>query len=145
MLLAERHPEAGFAPLPGTADRAEWLELMIYLANSLLPAMRNWFYAEIDGDPAGAQAVKASARTQIEAGMERLDKSLDDGRPYLIGNKLTAADFLALMLMRWTRNMPRPATSWTNLARYIQRVRALPTFIELNAREGLTDWLNPAA
>lgn len=118
---------------------------MIYLANSLLPAMRSWFYAEFDGNPTGAGAVKAFALTQIEAAMERLDRLLRDGRPYLIGNHLSTADFLALMLMRWTRNMPRPATSWKHVARYIQKLRALPTFIELNAREGLTDWLNRSA
>jgi glutathione S-transferase len=28
---------------------------------------------------------------------------------------------------------------------YISRLRALPSFIELNAREGLSDWSNPAS
>jgi glutathione S-transferase len=28
---------------------------------------------------------------------------------------------------------------------YIQRLRALPSFIELNAREGLSNWSNPAS
>jgi glutathione S-transferase len=118
---------------------------MVYLANTLLPAMRDWFYAGIDGDPLGAEAVKALARSRIEAALARLDAKLADGRAYLIGGKLSTADFLAVMLMRWTRNMARPATAWPHLARYISRVRALPSFIEVNAREGLTDWLNPAA
>ena len=30
------------------------------------------------------------------------------------------------------------------LAADITRMRALPSFIEVNAREGLTDWSNPA-
>jgi glutathione S-transferase len=46
------------------------------------------------------------------------------------------------MLMRWTRNMPRPAMGWPHLARYIRGLRALPSFIELNAREKLTEWRN---
>ncbi|WP_323122657.1 glutathione S-transferase family protein [Burkholderia alba] len=145
MLLAERHPEAGLAPSPGSPARAEWLELMIYLANGLLPAMRNWFYAGIDGDPTGADAVKALARAQIEAVMERLDRRLGDGRAYLLGERPSTADFLALMLMRWSRSMPRPATTWPHLLPYIERLRARPAFIELNAREGLTEWLNPPA
>ncbi|MGV2292970.1 glutathione S-transferase family protein [Trinickia sp. YCB016] len=145
MLLAERHPEAGLAPQPGTPERSEWFELMIYFANGLLPAMRNWFYADEDGAPANAAAVKEFSREQIEADMERLDQRLSDGRTYLIGNRLSTADFLAVMLLRWTRNMPRPATTWPNLARYIQTLRATPAFLELNAREGLTEWLNPAA
>jgi glutathione S-transferase len=38
--------------------------------------------------------------------------------------------------------MPRPAIQWQNLAPYIRRMRAMPSFIELNRREGLTDWSN---
>ncbi len=142
MLLAERHPEAALAPAPGSADRAAWLELMIYLANTLLPAMRDWFYADVDGDPAGAEAVRALARRRIEEACDRLNADLADGRDYLVGGKLSTADFLAVVLMRWTRNMPRPALGWPHLARYIRGLRALPSFIELNAREGLTEWRN---
>ncbi|MFP3566821.1 glutathione S-transferase family protein [Paraburkholderia sp. SIMBA_030] len=142
MLLAERHPEAALAPEPGSADRAAWLELMIYLANTLLPAMRDWFYADVDGDPLGAEAVRALARRRIEQAWDRLDAHLASGHEYLVGGKLSTADFLAVMLMRWTRNMPRPATGWPHLARYIHRLRALPSFVEVNARERLTDWRN---
>ena len=142
MLLAERHPEAALAPAPGSADRAAWLERMIYLANTLLPAMRDWFYADVDGEPAGAEAVQALARRRIEDACDQLNADLADGRDYLVGGKLSAVDFLAVVVMRWTRNMPRPALGWPHLARYIRGLRALPSFIELNAREGLTEWRN---
>lgn len=140
MLLAERHPEAGLAPVPGSAARADWLELMIYLANTVLPAMRDWFYAGTDGDPAGAGAVQALARRRIEGAWDKLDGLLADGRSHLVGGRLSTADFLAVMLTRWSRNMPRPATLWPNLARYIGRLTALPSFVEVNAREGLSGW-----
>lgn len=143
MLLAERHPDKDLAPAPGSSDRAEWMELMIYLANALLPAMRDWFYADEDGEPAGADAVRALARRRIEEGWDRLDNHLADGRAYLVGGKLSTVDFLAVMLMRWSRHMPRVATSWQHLAPYIKRMRALPSFVEVNSREGLVDWLNP--
>jgi glutathione S-transferase len=142
MLLAERHPEAALAPAPGSAERAAWLESMIYLANTILPAMRDWFYADSDGDPAGAEAVRALARRRIEQACDQLDARLADGRAYLVGGTLSTADLLAVMLMRWTRNMPRPAMGWPHLARYIRGLRALPSFIELNAREKLTEWRN---
>ncbi|WCM24727.1 glutathione S-transferase family protein [Paraburkholderia bryophila] len=143
MLLAERHPDAGFAPAPGSVERAEWFETMIFLANTVLPAMRDWFYADVDGEAAGAEAVRALAAQRLAQAWDRLDAQLAGKPGYLIGDKLGTVDFLALMLMRWTRNQPRPATGWPHLAGYIQRLRALPSFIELNAREGLTEWLNP--
>lgn len=145
MLLAERHPETGLAPPPGSAERAAWLEMMIYLANTILPAMRDWFYADVDGDAAGAQAVRALARRRLEEAWDRLDAQLGATHDYLIGGKLSTVDFLAVMLMRWTRNMPRPALGWPNLARYIRNLRARPSFIELNVREGLTEWRNESA
>lgn len=142
MLLAERHPEKGLAPSPGAPSRARWLETMIYLANTVLPAMRDWFYAGKDGDPSGADAVKSLARRRIESAWDRLDALLADGRAHLVGEELSTADLLAVMLMRWSRNMQRPATTWKHIAPYVQRMRALPSFIELNRREGLTDWQN---
>ena len=140
MLLAERHSEAKLAP--GDAGRGKWLETMIYLANSLSPAMRDWFYADKDGEPADAAAVRGLARKRIESVWDRLDLTLSDGRTFLLGEDLTTVDFLGTMLMRWSRNMPRPATTWPHLAPYITRMRARPGFIEVSRREGLTDWLN---
>jgi glutathione S-transferase len=145
MLLAERHPEAALAPAPGTPHRAAWMEWMVYLANTVLPAMRDWFYAATDGDPAHAEGVTALARRRIEGAWDKLDAHLADGRSFLIGDRLSTVDFLATMLTRWSRNMPRPATEWPHLARYITAMRARPSFIALNAREGLTDWQNPTA
>ena len=142
MLLAERHPEAALAPPVRAPDRARWLEQMVYLANTLLPAMRDWFYADTDGDPSGAEAVRALARRRIEAAWDRLSGRLADGRAWLVGERLSTVDLLAVMLMRWSRNMPRPATTWPELALYVERLRTLPSFVELNKREGLTDWQN---
>lgn len=143
MLLAERHPEAKLAPAVGAPERAAWMTNMIYLANTLLPAFRDWFYAAKDGEAENADAVKALARTRIEGVWDRLDAQLGDGRKHLVGERLTTVDLLATMLMRWSRNMPRPATSWPNLNRYIVRMRAIPSFIEICDREGLTEWRNP--
>ncbi|HEX3635449.1 MAG TPA: glutathione binding-like protein [Paraburkholderia sp.] len=100
--------------------------------------MRDWPYADVDGDPAGAEAVRALARHRIEEACDRLDTNLADDRDCLVGGTLSTVDFLAVVLMRWTRNMPRPALGWPHLARYIRGLRALPSFIELNTREGLT-------
>ncbi|KAK9458028.1 glutathione S-transferase family protein [Dipodascopsis uninucleata] len=140
ILLAERHPEAELMPPPGSMERANWLEMMVYLANTLLPAMRDWFYAEKDGDPAGADAVRHLARRRIEAAWDHLDERVVVNRSYLVGDQLSTADFLAMMMMRWSRHMPRPATTWPNLNAYIQRLANMSSFIEVNRRESLEGW-----
>ncbi|MDB5454518.1 MAG: Glutathione S-transferase domain [Caulobacter sp.] len=139
MLLAERHAAAGFDVPPGHPDRAAYLRAMLYLANTLMPAFRAWFYPDEPAGAANADAVRAAARARIEAVFDRLDQDL--AGPYLLGERVTAADFLATMLIRWSRNMPRPAAEWPRLAAYLGRMRARPALIEVHAREGLTDWI----
>ena len=140
MLLAERHPGAQLAPPPGDPRRGKWLETMVFLANTVSPAMRDWFYADKDGDPAGAASVRDLARRRIEAAWARLDFDLGDGRRYLMGEEPGAVDFLAAMLMRWSRNMVKPASEWPALRPYVARMAALPSYAELCQREGLTPW-----
>jgi len=41
---------------------------------------------------------------------------------------------------RWARKMPRPIETWPALAAYARRMKSLPSFNEVYAREGLTDW-----
>jgi len=142
LLLAERHPEAGLAPPPGDPLRPVYLQDMAALAYGLLPTFRAWFYPEEPGGPEAAPAVQAVSRTRIEAIWDRLDAQLADGRPYLLGDRLSALDFLTTMLMRWSRNMPRPATTWPNIGRYLAAMRAMPSLREVHAREGLTDWID---
>ena len=140
-LMAERHPEAGFAPAVGSAERAAYLSWSFWLANGLQPAFRAWFYPHEPAGDQGVDAVQASARARIEAGLARLDTHLAD-RDFIVGDSFTTVDLLATILCRWSRNMPKPATSWPNLKRYVDRIRQRPALREVHAREGLTDWID---
>jgi glutathione S-transferase len=140
LLLAERHPEAGLAPAEGTRARALYLQWMLHLANTLQPAFRAWFYPHEPAGEAHVAAVQERARARIEGGWDRLDAQLAAHGPWLTGARLSAADFHAAMLARWSRNMPRPATQWPAIAELVARLRARPSFRVLNEREGLTEW-----
>jgi glutathione S-transferase len=37
--------------------------------------------------------------------------------------------------------MPKPATAWPNLKRYLDLMRQRPALREVHVREGLTDWI----
>lgn len=142
MLLAERHPEAGFDVPPGAPERADYLQWMLFLANTLQPAYRLWFYADDVAGPDNGDAVRAEAQSRIEAIWARIDAHLSDGRAFMLGSRMTAVDFLAPILARWSRNMPRPATAWPHVKAYVDRMRARPGLREVHAREGLTDWID---
>ena len=140
LLLAARHPAAGLAPPPGTPAEMFYLQWMLHLANTLQPAYRSWFYPD---EPAGAEhaeVVKERARGRIEAAWDRLDAHLAAHGPWITGAKLSAVDFMAAMLARWSRDMPRPATEWPAIARFVKAMQSRPSFAELNRTEGLTEW-----
>ena len=141
MLLAERNPDALLAPLPDDSRRADYLQWMFNLANMVQPLFRQWWYP---GEPAGeanADALRAHCAPRIEAEWARIDAHLAAHGPYLLGERVSVADFYLTMLMRWSRNMPRPATDWSHLATLAQVMRARPSFTTLYAREGLTEWV----
>lgn len=137
MLLAERHPDSPLAPPPGTAERAAWYQWIVYLSNTLMSAYRFWFYPqELDETP----AVRAALQRRIEGVWDLLEAHLAAHGPYLLGERFSGADLLLTMLMRWSRNMPRPATGWPALKRLADLVRARPSWQRLYAIEGLSEW-----
>ena len=140
LYLADLHPQANLAPAIGTLQRAAYYRWMFFCAYTLMPAYRGWFYPD---EPAGAEnidKVKASSRAALEAAWQQVDEHLQANGPYLLGEQRTAVDFVLTMLMRWSRNMPKPTDTWSALHTHAQRMKALPSFREVYAREGLTDW-----
>ena len=143
MLLAERHAEKGLAPAVGAPERAAYLQWMVYLTNTVMPAFRAWFYPHEPAGEAGTEAATVVAQARLEGIWDRVDAHLAaQAGPYMLGERLSTVDFLSTMLTRWSRNMPKPATTWPNIARYLARMRAMPSLREVHAREGLTDWID---
>jgi glutathione S-transferase len=140
MLLTERHPDAGFAPPVGSPQRGEYLTWMLHLADTVMPAAGDWFHPDRVADPGVADAVKAGAHARLVAAWDRIEAQLSSRGPYLVGDRVLAVDFLATTLVRWSRNMPRPATGWPAIANYAGRMKARPSFKTLYEREGLTEW-----
>jgi len=140
LLLAERHPEAGLAPAPGTPARAPYLQWMMHFANTLQPAYRQWFYPQDFAPREHEAASKEAARRRIEASWERFEAHLAAHGPCVLGDAFSIADVYATMLMRWSRNMPRPATTWPHVAALATRVKARDSWKRLYDIEGLTEW-----
>ena len=140
MLLAERHPGANLAPAFDDPRRADYLQWMFNLANMVQPLFRQWWYPHEPAGEANIEAVRAHCATRVEAEWQRIDDHLAAHGPCLLGDTVSVADFYLTMLMRWSRGMPKPATEWPHLAALARHMKARPSFAELYAREGLTDW-----
>lgn len=138
--LADAHPAARLAPPVGSMERARYYRWLLFLASTVQPLFRNWYYpAEVAGE-GNVEAVKAAAAARLEPCWEQLDAHLGGHGPYLLGERLSAADFHLTMLMRWSRNLPRQATHWPNLARLATLMKSRPSFKRLYEREQLSEW-----
>jgi glutathione S-transferase len=140
MVLAERHPEAGLAPAVGSALRADWYQWVVFFSNALGPAYRQWFYPSDLGSPEHPPFVRDALRQKIEDAWSLVDAHLAAHGPYMLGSAFSGVDLLALMYMRWSRNMPRPVTEWPALRRLADLLRTRPSWKRLYEIEGLTDW-----
>lgn len=140
LYLADAYPMAGLAPPLDSLERAHYYQWLMHLANTLQPAFRNWFYPTEAAGEANGEATKAQARARIEGSWDRIDAHLAERGPWLLGDKVSAADFHLTMLMRWSRNMPKPASEWPHLDKLAMRMKARPSFKMLYERERLTEW-----
>ena len=59
---------------------------------------------------------------------------------YLKLNPNGVVPTMLIMLMRWSRDMPEPATEWQSLNDYAARMKARPSWKQLYALKGLTEW-----
>ena len=145
MTLADRDPQHRFAPAHDDPLRVDYHQWMFHLANAVQPLFRNWWYPHEPAGEANADVVRQSIAPRIAQAWDRLDAHLGKHGPYMLGDRLSAADFYLAMLMRWSRNMPKPATAWPNLRAFADRMRARPSFAKLYELEGLAEWGNAPA
>lgn len=140
MHLADTHAEARLAPKAGSTQRRAYTQWMFHFANAVQPLFRQWWYPHEPAGEANIERVRQSSATRIEAAWDRLDAHLAANGLCLLGDALSAADFYLVMLMRWSRDMPAPATGWPHLAALAHHLKARPSFKTLYQREGLTEW-----
>ncbi len=135
--LVDKFPEAGLAPAVGTKERAEFYKWMIHLTNTPQAEYRAWFYPhEHVSDEAAAPSVKQAAGERLDSMFDLISRQLGD-RTWLLGDRFSAADLFLFMLIRWSRNMRRPARTIPNLNALAERVLARPAVQETLKVEGI--------
>ncbi|MBM3481570.1 MAG: glutathione S-transferase [Alphaproteobacteria bacterium] len=140
MLLAERHPEAGLAPRPGTRARALYLQWLVYLTNTPQERFLQWFHPDwfLD-DKAAEPMLKAGAEKRIHGMFDRIEAHLASGGPWLAGASFSVADIYLAMLVRWSRGIARPVWDRPAVRRCADLVAARPAFQRMLEAEGI-EW-----
>ncbi len=125
--LADQHPQSGLAPAPGTLERVRFDQLLTFTATEIaqkhIPQMRKLLTEE------GA----AWTCDKLVRAYGQLEARLADGRRYLLGDSLTAADAYVWATM-WHQRSGVKIDHLQHLMAYIARIDALPS-----ARKTLRD------
>lgn len=140
VFLADAKPEDGLIPALNSAKRGEFYQWMFHLANTLQPPFRLWWYPQEAAGESNSEAAKEAARVKIESVFTNIDAHLAVNGPYMLGDKISAVDFMLVMLMRWSRGMPKTALDYPHLAKLADLLRARPSWKALYAAEGLEEW-----
>lgn len=118
--LADQQPEAGLIPLRGTRERLEVEQLLTFTATELaqkhIPLMRKLLSEE----------GTAWTRNKLVIGYGVLDQRLADGRPFLMGDKLTVLDAYVWATM-WHERSGAQIEHLKNVMAHKARMDALPS------------------
>ena len=98
--LTQAHPGAGLAPPAGTTAHARFLQWMLFLSSNIYESVLRCYYPErySTAGPAAAPEIKQQAVADYARHLELIHSALS---PYVLGEKLSAADPYLYMLAAW--------------------------------------------
>lgn len=132
--LADQSPDAGLAPPNGTLARTRLQEALNFVSSELHKSFSPFF--------AGVELNDAK-RTKVEAGVGRrvahIERTLADGRDFLLGDTFTVADAYAFVVLNWAGFVGVSLDAYPATQVYIARIAARPASIRAMVAEGLME------
>jgi glutathione S-transferase len=140
--LCDTQPRAALAPPPGTPERAQFYQWLMWLTNTLQASLIVYFYPERwlnEGNAAGVAELKGHAQRKVGVLIDMLEAELArHGQLWFGGAHYSALDPYVFTLCRWTRNFTSaPARERPLLGPYLERVLARPAVQRVIAAEQL--------
>ncbi|WP_162918402.1 glutathione S-transferase family protein [Taklimakanibacter deserti] len=140
LYLADTHREADLAPPPTSAERAAYLRWMIYLAtNVYMTGLAAYYPDRYTSDQSGGKCVKSAALNRMAREWDIYAQALGD-KPYILGDKMSAADIYAAMQATWNFDVPAFFKKHPNLRAMYNRVTAHPAIAKVWGRNEMEDW-----
>ena len=137
MHLADRHPQAGLAPPPGSPARAAWYQWMLYLNSMVHPAIDNEYHADwYTDEESGVEGVRRRARRNLEELWAGID-GLVAGRAWLAGEAFSTADILFLAEAYMPEDYAAMLPRYPHVAALVARIQARPKMAALLERHGI--------
>jgi glutathione S-transferase len=132
--LADQSPDAALAPPNGTLERTRLQEALNFVSSELHKSFGPFFSGtELDDE----------ARKKAEAGVgsraAHIERSLSDGRAFLLGDKFTVADAYAFVVLNWAGFVGVSLDAHPKTQAYVARIAARPAAIKAMVAEGLME------
>lgn len=103
VILDERHPDAALLPPPATAQRAQALRWLVFIAAEIYPMVEiNDYPARFAPDAGGAPRVREAARAKWRERWLVLERHLA-GDPYALAGGFCALDLYIAVVSRWAQ------------------------------------------
>lgn len=133
--LAEQHPEAALAPVPGDPRRAQFLRWMTFVPASIYSMF--WVRDEpsrlAGDDPVSQKAIRLRTAERIADCWEKMESQIQPGR-FLLGDELTVLDLYVAVTSRWSPHRERFHQVAPRMGAVMRRVDALPALQTVWAR-----------
>jgi glutathione S-transferase len=114
LLWLDGRAPGALAPLPDAPERGTFLKWLIFVANTLHPALRMTFYPE-KYCPGSEDALRQHMRGQIMRHLARIEAAVSG--PFFGGDAPSCIDLYLAPLLRWCALYPRGDTAWFDTAR----------------------------
>jgi len=130
LYLADRKPENGLAPEPGTMERYRLLEWISFISSEVHKQYGPLWNA---GSP---EASQQAARELLECRYDYLNRILG-ARPYLMGERYSVVDAYLFTVLNWCNFHSIDLGRWPALEDYVARIAARPAAQAAMKAEGL--------
>ena len=137
MHLCDRHPDAGLAPPPEHGDRAYWYQWMVFMADTVFPAYKRFYYSgRYSTDEADAPKINAKALEDLLGAWQIVDDALAADGPFLLGQRFSACDIYMQMFTLWSKPPEALYQRFANVARCAATVAARPAVARAREKHG---------
>ena len=137
LYLADKHPEAKLQPLGAGPERGRFLQWLIYLTNTVQVTYMDYFHPEWSlADHAMHPALKAFAVEKLYQQFQIINDGIGQA-PFMAGAQFSICDIYLAMLARWSRGLPKPAWSWSNIHRVVDGARIRSAFQRVLQQQGI--------
>lgn len=141
--LADRH--GALAPAPDSKQRADFLKWLVFISNTIHPALRMMFYPHCYvGDDVDAQkALRAHIRGELAAHFTKLDDLAGQGTSWFAAADPSILDFYVACTLRWVGLYPKKGikelsiNNWPNLQAMAAQLESCHSVATAIQAEGL--------